>query len=484
MTPKPFISRREVILSDPFDAYVVNGRAIQDRYTWQLWPMARMERYIDMLCEFGFNSIQLSELAEDYGCVGYRLSERQLGDKLHAVSRYAKSKGMTRSLFVWGSGATDVKKSRGKLLDWTFFHPCPCVKGGNAALDAHYRKQARHAPHFDHIVTHWGDPGGCRGGKCTIRTTMELHNRLAGAFRKRNGDIATTFSLWVMHMPEFGGRWPGYESVRTILDAGILPPDVGLAQHGRFRLNEAKTIAAAGRRAGVWGWYLADDEVMPSIHVHKTILGEYFNAMPPSAGRLLEWHSIDSNCHALNVHNLYLAGQLLIDPTRIADALLAEYCRRAFGKAGDGFLVGLRAIDQTRCQTDYQRLARLLTGLPWKGASDEYERPAEHLKIVSAARKVVDKLRPDARHKPDLPLAISAGEFLTELQLHLRAIEQYARWRIAFVKEAARGEPIDPARLPRLDKPGKYMTQFEYKLAQEHLEWHQKAHSWPARIGL
>ena len=481
--PKPFFATREVTLSDPFDAYVIKSRALQRRYAYQLWPMERLKRYIDMLCEFGFNSVMMTDLAEDYECFGYQLTPKAWMAKLHALCRYAKSKGMTRTLFVWGTGPVDQTGSRGKLLDWSFWYPCPCVPGGQAALDRHYRYQALHAPHFDHMISHWGDPGGCRGGHCTIRTAMHLHNQMAAAFRKRNPEIESTFSLWVMHLPEFGGRWPGYESVRTILDAGILPRDVGLAQHGRFRLAEARAIAESGRRAGVWTWYLADNEIDPSIHVHTRRLGEYFNRMPREASRLISWHSMDSNTHLLNVPDLYMGAQLLIDPARDAGELLREFCRRAFGKAADGFAAGLSAIARTRCQSDYLRLARLLSGLPFRGAPDEYEHPDRHLRIVRAARKVVDRMKPDACFKPDFPLILDAAEFLEEIRLHLRAIEQYAVFRLAFRDAWQKGKPTDAAHLPRVDKPGSRMSQFEHKLYRQHLDWQRIQTTWPTTIG-
>ena len=286
-----------------------------------------------------------------------------------------------------------------------------------------------------------------------------------------------------MHMPEFGGKWPGYESVETVLKAGILPDDVGVAMHGRFRLQEARAIARSGRRAGVWGWYLADDEVMPSLHVHADIMGDYFNAMPREASRLLDWHSVDSNCHLLNVPSLYIAGQLLIDPSQSADRLLHEFCRRAFGKAGEGFATGLDAVNRTRCQSDYMRLARLLVGLTFRGAPDEHEQPEKHLRIVRAARKVVDRLKLDKSHKSDLPLIIDPARFLAELRIHLRAIEQFAAFRSAFAKAMRAGSLITEANMPRVDKPGPYMDQFEYKLYREHLDWQGMVDKWPAKIG-
>jgi hypothetical protein len=474
LTTQGFITRREVILSDPYDRYTLDMPALQRKYAYQLWPLERLKLYVDMLSEFGFNSLQLSDLAEDYACCGYAITQEEFGEKLHALSDYAKSKGMTRTLFVWGSGPVDVERSRGTMHDGSWENACPCVPGGSETLDKHYRRQARHAPWFDHVITHWTDPGGCYGGKCTLATACELHNRIVAEFRKHNGNIRSTYSLWLMHHREFGARWRGYDSVKSILYAGVLDEDVGLAQGGRFNLEEARAIARSGRTVGVWGWYLADDEIVPSIHVHTGFLGEYFNALPREASTLLSWHSVDSNCHGLNVPGLYVAAQLMMDPRRHAEAVLREFCGRAFGKAADGFAKGLLAVAHTRCHSDYLRLVKFLTGLPHKGSPDEEENPEQHLEIVRSARKVVDVLEVDHSFKPDFPLIIDAKTFLEELRVHLRVIEQYARFRIALAEAEKKRGKIDPAALPAVEPPGEFMSQFEYRLAQEHLGFLKK----------
>jgi hypothetical protein len=470
MSKAAFVRKREVILGDPYDPYVLETPAVQRKHALALWPLERLKRYVDMLWEFGYNSLQLSDLAETYACCGYAITREAHGEKLHALSEYAKSKGMTRTLFVWGSGPVDVERSRGTFKDGTWENPCPCVPGGAEALADHGRYQARHAPWFDHIITHWGDPGGCYGDQCTVRTALELHNQVEAEFRKHNPDIRSTFSLWLMHHKEFGGRWRGYESVETILHAGVLDNEVGLALSGRFNLEEARTIAETGRPVGVWAWYLADNEIAPSLHVHTGFLGQYFNTLPKEASSLLDWHSMDSNCHGLNVVSLYVAGQLMINPDQDAERLLREFCRHAFGNAADGFAEGLLAVAHTRCESDYLRLIKFLTGKPHKGTSDEEEHPEEHLRVVRGARQVVDGLVPDASFSSDLPLIIDPTAFLEELRANLQAIEQYARFRVALREAKHRGGSIDVSRLPAVEAPGDIMTQYEYRLYQEHLE--------------
>jgi hypothetical protein len=161
---------------------------------------------------------------------------------------------------------------------------------------------------------------------------------------------------------------------------------------------------------------------------------------------------------------------LVIRPHQDAEQLLREFCRRAFGNAADGFAEGLLAVAHTRCESDYLRLIKFLTGAPHKGTSDEEEHPEEHLSVIRRARQVVDGLVPDASFSSDLPLIIEPTVFLEELRGNLRAIEQYARFRIALRDAKLQGGRIDVSRLPAVEAPAEMMTQYEYRLYQEHVK--------------
>jgi len=168
----------------------------------------------------------------------------------------------------------------------------------------------------------------------TIETAQKFHNKIVGKFRKKNPTIQSTFSLWMLHSSRFN-KWRGYKNVHTILDSGILPDDVMLCMDGnggRFDLNEARAISRAGRKVGIWGWYLADKETRPSMHVCTNRLGNAFRKLPADAHNLIEWYSMNSNSHRLNMGNLYVAGKLMRNPRADARAALRKFIAGAFGR--------------------------------------------------------------------------------------------------------------------------------------------------------
>jgi hypothetical protein len=441
--------------------------------------MRRLKHYVDLMREFGFNSLQLSELWENYEVAGWQIRPRAFRAKLGAIADYARSRGMRTTLFVWGTGPIDPLANKGRFEDWhTWDNVCACVKGGRRKLTAHYRSQAELAKHFDHFITHWADPGGCQGGKCTIETAMRLHNEALTCFRKVNPDIRSTFSLWLVGHKAVPGmeNWRGYRKVEDVLDAGILAEDAGLAQGGRFRLPQARVIAKAGRELGVWAWYLADMEIFPSLHVHTNIMKDYFGKLPREAARLVSWHTIDSNSHVLNLPSLYVAAQLLKDPYANLDEKLAEFCCYAFGEPiAAQMAAALSAIASTRCRSDYMKLLPTLTGRPFKGVPDEREEPERQL---AAARRGLQLLRgvsaPRRFKSPLSPLA-DVPFFIEAIRAHLEQIVAYAQFRARLESLRRSRRPLLPALLPAVKRPGRFMTQFEYRLYKERIGALEKA---------
>ena len=474
MSGKPFFKTREVTLSCPHDKYIRSSKAIQRTFTYELMEMPRLRRYIDLLREFGFNSVQLSDLWENYESSGWQISPRAFRAKLRAIADYAHSRDMKTTLFVWGTGPVDIQANRGRMDDWRGWEKlCPCIKGAMPGLRRHYASQAALAPHFDHVMTHWADPGGCQGGECTYETALKLHNEILAAFRRENSTIRSTFSLWFFGATAVPGceNWSGYKGFSDILDAGILPEDVGFAQGGRFDLAEAKAVAKAGRRLGVWAWYLADNEICPSLHVHTNVMRDYFSNLPREASRLTDWHTIDANSHILNLASLYVAGQLLKDPYCDPDSALADFCEFAFGpKIGAEVCVAFRAVARTRCQSDYKRLQAPLDGVPISSyLRDENEAPLKHRRIALKALETMRRLRPDAGYKSPLEPLVTVDFLLKALRAHLKQIAAFAEFRASLRQSRREKTSVTAAQLPKVARAGKFMTQFEYKVYRWHL---------------
>ena len=101
---------------------------------------------------------------------------------------------------------------------------------------------------------------------------------------------------------------------------------------GELKAAELEGVAAAGRQAGVWGWYTADNEINPALHVRTAVLQNYFRSLPPGTRTQLAWHSLDDNFPGLSMQNLYVAGKLMQDPSLDAQELLEEFCRGIRGR--------------------------------------------------------------------------------------------------------------------------------------------------------
>ncbi len=477
-TGKPFIKIREVILGNPSPTWWEQWRptitnTIYKKYSCENWDMARLRTYVDMLKAFGFNSIQLCDLIQCYVTAGwgvdpisgpwpgYRGADpKDWPKKVDAVADYARSIGLRTSLFIWGNAAFDYRNNtipatvfQGKIEERNYLEPDD--PADLETLEQYWDHLAKHAPHFDHIVTHWSDPGGCQGDACTIESAQKLHNEIVRRFRKKNPNIQSTFSLWMLHSSRFN-KWRGYKDVHTILDSGILPDDVMLAldgNGGRIKLPEAKAISKVGRKVGVWAWYLADLETRPSMRVRTSALGGAFRKLPPEAHNLIEWYSIDSTCHGLNMQNLYVAGKLMRNPKADAGAALREFIAGAFGVENVTRVEKVfRAIEGTRGYWSYKSTS-----------------PA-NLSIAREAHKLALGITIPKGFKPAFPMVISPSQLAKELVAQTEAIVELYEFSIAAAKveqmrkEGAAKDKIKAAiaNLPKVSVPTEWLTNLEY----------------------
>ncbi len=470
-TGEPFIKIREVIWGDPSPVqescipYITD--TIYQKYSVGNWDIARLRTYVDMLKAFGFNSLQLYDLWQRYFNAGWRIppedwsncpqeypkkaDPRDWPEKMDAVADYARSIGLRTTLFVWGNAAFDYRTNT--IPDR--FSLEPDDPAALEILEQYWDHQAEHAPHFDHIVTHWADPGGCKGDACTIESAQKLHNEIVRRFRKKNPTIQSTFSLWMLHSSRFN-KWRGYKDVHTILDAGILPDDVMLCldgNGGRIKLSNAKTISKVGRKVGIWGWYLADNEIRPSMHVRTNVLGHALGKLPPEAHKLIEWYSIDSNCHGLNMQNLYVAGKLMRNPEADARTALREFVAGAFGPANVARVEKVfRSIEKTRGYWSYKSTS-----------------PA-NLSIAREAHKLALGITIPKGFNPAFPMVISPKQLAKELVAQTEAIVEFYEFSIAAAKveqmkkEGAGQEKIKTAieNLPKVKAPTEWLTNLEY----------------------
>ncbi len=469
-TGETFIKIREVTLGDPHPCsegwipYFTD--TIYKKYALANWDIDKLRTYMDMLKAFGFNSVQHYDCWMRYFDADWRIppeewnwpqewpkkaDPRDWPEKMDAVADYAHSIGLRTSLFVWGNAAFDHRTN--------IIPPHCSLEPDNPAdmeiLRCYWDKQAEHAPHFDHIVTHWSDPGGCKGPACTIETAMRFHNEIVRRFRKKNPNIQSSFSLWRLHDSGHVG-WRGYKDVHTVLDAGILSDDVMIALDGlsgKFDSDAAEAIAKAGRKVGVWGWYLADMETRPAMNMSANRLGNAFGKLPPKMHDLIDWYSIDSNTHGLNMHNLYVAGRLMRNPKVGAQTALREFIVGAFGTQNVGTVEKVfRGIANTRGIWGHGTLS-----------------PA-NLPVAREAHELALKITIPEGFKPAFPMVISPRQLTKELVAQTESIVELYEFHIAvdkvkqMRKEGAGQDKIKAAiaNLPKVSTPTEWLTNIEY----------------------
>ncbi|HUW56846.1 MAG TPA: hypothetical protein VMZ92_09435 [Planctomycetota bacterium] len=438
---------------------------IYEKYAIPNWDLARLRTYLDMIKAFGFNSVQMYDQWESYLDAGWGDKDaiwdsliedgwegepRDWPGKVDALADYARSIGLRTTLFVWGNTGFDYRTNR------AFWALCPNDPAEREILEHYWEHQARHAAHFDHVVTHWGDPGGCSRNGCTIETAQHCHNEIVERCRRHQPKIESSFSLWMLDSKRFG-KWPGYEGPRTILDSGLLPDKVMLSVHGepeRFDYGQIRTITDAGRRSGVWAWYLANNEIYPSLFVCTGRLGDHFGGLPADAHERITWHTVDSNNHTVNLHNLYVAGRLCQDPSADAGEALRTFAAGALGAGNVERAVRvLDIIEELRpfwCET-------------------YGDKPVD----VSLAREAASLAREISiadDFAPGFPMVLSPRELAAELLAQTEALAQFARFLDAAAgvrRRSQKGAPqadVDAAiaTLPRVDKPTEYLTHLEY----------------------
>lgn len=465
----PLIKFREVTLGDPSpsrgDWKATITDTIYAKYSIGNWDLSRLRTYVDMLKAFDFNSIQLYDNWQRYSNAGWmwprseiwprKADPRDWPEKMDALADYARSQGFRTTLHVWGNTAFDYRNNT--VPPYLSLDPDAPV--AMQILEQYWDHLAEHAPHFDHFVTHWGDPGGCKGEACTIEAAQNFHNEIVRRFRKKNPAIQSTFSLWMLHTERFK-KWAGYKDAHTILDSGILPADVMVAvdgNGGRINLSEVAAIDEAGRKVGVWGWYLADHEVVPSLWVRTSRLAEAFRELLPKAHTPIEWYSVDSNSHGLNMQNLYVAGKLMRDPGVDAQAALREFVTGAFGAQNvERVEKVFRTVERTRRSANHER----------------------DLADVREAHKLSLQISIPEGFKPAFPMVISPQELAEELVAQTEAMVQFLEFSAAASKveemrkqEAAQDQiEVALAKLPKVEAPSEWLTGLEYVMYRRKLD--------------
>jgi hypothetical protein len=451
-TAKPFIPIREVMLYCPnSDIWNAMAPELKQKYFMCYWPDDRIRRHVEMLHAFGFNALQVSVVGQMPRNAGTTMDEWV--HRVNVMIDAGRELGMSNTLFVWGNAISSLDPKAADphpIHDWH-------KPSGREALEREWERSARViGAKVDRVVTHWCDPGGATKGcpDCTIHTAVEMHNAIMATFRGVNPRIDGYFSNWMLYPgnKSYGNGWPGYDGVKSVVGDPAFDRASGLAiginnygsdgvhvnRAGKLNPADLKAVTDAGRRAAVWAWYTTDIEIQPSLHVHTKLLQNYFRGLPPETRDAVAWHTVEDCSSGLNMHNLYVACQLMQDPTLDAQALLRDYAEGFFGKAAAPALVrALEAVEHARCRSLRYRLK---VSDPNEALHKEElstdKLPADWadrgLALTAASLEELQGLTLPDGHQAAWPVTLSPQEFLPELVAHLKAIRQM----LTFLKAA------------------------------------------------
>lgn len=438
----PFIPIREVIMYCP-NSGIWNAMTpkLREQYFMCYWPDARIRQHVAMLHAFGFNALQVSVVGQMPRNAGTTMEEWV--PRVNVMIDAGHALGMSITQFVWGNAVSSLDPHAADphpLHDW--HQP----EHRNALYQEWERSARAIGAKADRVVTHWCDPGGATPDctDCTIHTAVEMHNAIMEVFRRVNPRIAGYISNWMLYPgnKSFDHGWPGYDGVHSIANDRDLDPASGVAigimnygnngerldPCGQLNPADLHMLTEAGRRGAVWAWYTTDVEILPALHVHTKLLQNYFRSLPVETTNAVDWHTVDDCCSGLNMHNLYLAGHLMQDPSLDAEALLREYADGFVGPEAAPILVrALAAVEHARCRSLRYDLKvgdpneelhdKLADALPPDWADQGVDMARSSLEELSG-------LTLPAGHQPPWPVTLSPHEFLYELVAHLRAIEQ------------------------------------------------------------
>ncbi|GAJ03991.1 unnamed protein product, partial [marine sediment metagenome] len=227
-------------------------------------------------------------------------------------------------------------------------------------------------------------------------------------------EIESTFSLWMLDSKRFG-KWTGYEGPQTVLNSDILPPEVMLCVHGEpgvFNFAQVRRIAQTGRRVGVWAWYLASNEIYPSMYVCTGQSASHFGDLPVEAHETATWHSVDSNNHGLNLQNLFLAGQLMQDPTADVSQAIEEFITGALGAEN---------VNPVREVLETIEAVRPL----WP---EKYGDDAIDLDRTRRAHELMKRVTVREGFEPSFPMVFSPCELAAELAAQTKVMVSFAEF--------------------------------------------------------
>jgi hypothetical protein len=401
----PFFPTREATICPTGRAYTTRNPAIAKKTNFEQWPKERTRQFPDYLRACGFNSIQVMELiggkhTKGYGDGGTR---ENIYPVIRTLADAAHANGMTVSQYIWGSADG---------YDWKDPAKRP-------ARESRYRELAKvYGPVVDHIVTHWIDPGHEGGYVIPQEATAFLLKE----YRKHNPDILATVDTWghSRHMNAHDSVfWEGDPRAKTFLDETFMPREIGVALERSYNAERVAKVRAAGRRVGIWGWYIGDYEMVYGIYLQLRALDKYFTSLPDDAAGTVDWLSIEMCYHGLPSQiNYFVAGQKMWTPKRPIDEIVLDYCRSVYGLPNaEAMRLAFQTVDAGQKDTKiYGVYIPHSDKLPVVRNTPEFRAQAKAaLAAINSVRLAPDRL-------PNFPVVASPAEDIKWLHAQLEAL--------------------------------------------------------------
>jgi hypothetical protein len=402
------------------------ARATPDQEQWNLiqhWEPQRLGAYVDMLDFFGYNNIECPP-----GFYSPKDRQSSTTERRKTLRGHALRNGMTTTLKIDGTMAGSGDGA------------VPYGDDTSTSYASYYRGFAETAARdSDYVLTHWVDAGGWKSTPehpCTIELLQDLHMKIYREFQHVNPAIQSYLSLWNLDNPAYQ-RWLGYRGVDTILNSGKIPPEVGIAMHKGYRPIEAARITGTSHPAGVWSWYVADNELLYTMHVHTHIMQKYFASLPREAASQIAFHELDNCQRETNIYSIYVGARLMWDPYQDSDIPLREIARLVYGpKLEQPVFDALKAIADVRCgggpcrgmwnpgATSATRTLDTTDGITSNGVvtfADGYFQ-------ANAAWKALQNVQIDSSYVTPVRFHRDSGVLLAELKGHTKAVAMYMQY--------------------------------------------------------
>jgi hypothetical protein len=435
----PFLKNRELMLAEiqwnptPGEQKILPE--LQRQFDFINWDSPTLDAYVDLIDCFGYDSVQLDSPGGLAKYAGGMVTKAEAESKAEQILRRARQNGMGTSFFVWGQeGVKDAMQNRN----------CPRDPEQLADIHAMYLNIIqRFGAFIDRWVMHWADPGGCLKNGCTIDTPQVVTNDFAEILLQRGLPATVSLSLWGLRWrcwewhwesAQSATSWPGYESWRSVVESGVLAPTIAINLMRHYKYEVAQAIKGQNRKAGVWGWYLNDQEINPGMHIHTQILDSEFHRMDATAGKLLDWFSLEDNNHILNAPMLYVGAQMLWDHKTSASDALFDFCDAMWGpEAAPPIHQAMLALESARCGPgEYVVNLDLWPNDYSCNQGRGSQSPEQDLARCQDALKALDSVKADPGYVAKFRLPIGADRWLGHLRAHLEYVRDYARIRVAY----------------------------------------------------